>query len=141
MKETSLPNVSYIVGGRCFYERSTVLGVFGAHVIRINELLTQEAICDTFVYTDRKDMKHFKWSLLKNERLKKVRGASFDDIVNARFVGVKKHPKNENQNILLFEYKNYIWLVPYVEDESYIFLKTIYPSRKFTKIYREGGLK
>ena len=103
--------------------------------------LTQEAICDTFVYTDRRGMKEFKWSSLKNERLKKVRGASFEDIATAKFVGIKKHPKKESQNMMLFEYKNYIWLVPYVEDESHIFLKTLYPSRKYTKIYKKGGLK
>ncbi len=32
---------------------------------------------------------------LKNERLKKVQGASFEDIVKAKFVGIKKHPKEE----------------------------------------------
>jgi hypothetical protein len=86
-------------------------------------------------------MKEFKWSSLKNERLKKVRGASFEDIVTAKLVGSKQHPGKEHQNIMLFEYKNYIWLVPYVEDESCIFLKTFYPSRKYTKLYRKGGLK
>jgi len=30
---------------------------------------------------------------------------------------------------------NYVYLVPYVENEEEIFLKTIIPSRKFTKIY------
>ena len=78
---------------------------------------------------------------MKNERLKRVRGASFEDIVGAKFVRIKKHPQRENQNIMLFEYRNYIWVVPYVENESYIFLKTLYPSRKYTKIYKEGGLK
>ena len=103
--------------------------------------MTREAICDTFVYTDRSKMKELKWSSLKNERLKKVRGASFEDIVKAKFVGIKKHPEKESQNMMLFEYKNYIWLIPYVEDESHIFLKTFYPSRKYTKLYKKGGLK
>jgi len=30
---------------------------------------------------------------------------------------------------------NYAYLVPYVEDEEEIFLKTIIPSRKTTEIY------
>ena len=103
--------------------------------------MTQEAICDTFVYTDRSKVKELKWSLLKNEVLKRVRGASFEDIVGAKFIRVNKHPQKESQNIMLFEYKNYIWVVPYVEDETHIFLKTFYPSRKYTKLYRKGGLK
>ncbi|PJC46521.1 MAG: hypothetical protein CO036_02400 [Candidatus Omnitrophica bacterium CG_4_9_14_0_2_um_filter_43_12] len=39
---------------------------------------------------------------------------------------------------MLFKYKGYIWVVPYVEEKDYIFLKTLYPSRKFTKFYRGG---
>ena len=103
--------------------------------------MTQEAICDTLVYTDRRRVKELKWSSLKNERLKKVRGASFEDIIGARLIDIGKHHKKERQNIMFFEYKNYIWAVPYVEDESHIFLKTLYPSRKYTKLYRKGGLK
>ena len=41
---------------------------------------------------------------------------------------------------MLFKYKRYIWVVPYVEDKETIFLKTLYPSRKYTKLYREGKL-
>ena len=33
---------------------------------------------------------------------------------------------------------NYAYLVPYIEDENEIFLKTIIPSRKATKIYLGG---
>ena len=33
---------------------------------------------------------------------------------------------------------DYAYLVPYVESEEEIFLKTIIPSRKFTKIYLGG---
>jgi hypothetical protein len=86
-------------------------------------------------------LKEIKWSLLKSRRLKKVRGASFEDIIKARLIDIGRHHKKENQKIMFFEHKNYIWAVPYVEDKSHIFLKTLYPSRKYTKIYRKGGLK
>lgn len=86
-------------------------------------------------------MKELRWNLLKNELLKRIRGASFEDIIESKFVRIEKHPQKEGQNIMLFEYKNYIWVVPYVEDKRHIFLKTFYPSRKYTKIYRKGGLK
>ncbi len=78
---------------------------------------------------------------MKNERLKKVRGASFEDITGAKLIDIGEHHRKEGQSIMFFEYKNYIWAVPYVEDESHIFLKTLYPSRKYTRIYRKGGLK
>lgn len=86
-------------------------------------------------------MKEIKWGLLKSERLKRTRGASFEEILSSELVAVKRHPKKENQNIMLFEYRGYIWIVPYIEEKDYIFLKTLYPSRKYTKIYRKGGLR
>lgn len=86
-------------------------------------------------------MKSISWSLLKNERLKSARGASFEDIINSRLVAVKSHPHRKEQNIMLFEFRNYIWIVPYVEGEKDIFLKTLYPSRKYTKLYREDKVK
>jgi len=86
-------------------------------------------------------MKKIKWDHLKSERLKQTRGVSFDEIISAKLVGVKRHPVREHQNILLFDYKSYIWIVPYVEEKDHLFLKTIYPSRKYTKMYRKGELK
>ena len=86
-------------------------------------------------------MKEIKWNLLKNERLKRTRGASFEELITSKLIAVKRHPRRENQNIMLFEYKRHIWVVPYVEEEEYIFLKTLYPSRKYTRIYKREGLK
>lgn len=83
-------------------------------------------------------MKDIRWSPLKSERLKVVRGVSFEELISSELVSVKKHPKRADQNIMLFKYKGYIWVVPYVEEKDYIFLKTLYPSRKFTKFYRGG---
>jgi len=55
-------------------------------------------------------------------------------------VAAKEHPSRSNQNILLFKFKNYIWVVPYVTKEDEIFLKTLFPSRKYTKMWRKGEL-
>jgi hypothetical protein len=41
----------------------------------------------------------------------------------------------ENQRSFVIDIDDYIYLVPYIENEEEIYLKTIYPSRKFTKIY------
>jgi len=83
-------------------------------------------------------MKEIYWSLVKNEMLKKTRGASFEDLINSKLIKIMKNPKRVNQNIMLFEYKNYIWIVPFVEENDYYFLKTLFPSRKYTKIFKEG---
>ena len=82
-----------------------------------------------------------RWNLLKNDRLKKARGASFEDILKGKLITIKKHPKKERQNLMLFEYKRYIWVVPYVIDENGgIFLKTLFRSRKYTRMYKEDKL-
>jgi hypothetical protein len=86
-------------------------------------------------------MKDVRWNQLKSERLKRIRGVSFEEIISTELVGVKRHPTRIGQNVLLFKYKGYIWIVPYVEEKDHIFLKTLYPSRKFTKLYRKGELR
>lgn len=86
-------------------------------------------------------MKDIRWSQLKSERLKKTRGVSFEEIISSELIAAKTHPKRLNQDIMLFKFKGYIWIVPYVEEKDYIFLKTLYPSRKYTKLYKEGELK
>jgi hypothetical protein len=86
-------------------------------------------------------MRNITWNLVKSARLKRAREASFEDLLAAKLIAVKRHPKKEIQHILLFEHKGYIWIVPYVESENEIFLKTLYPSRKYTKLYKEGRLK
>ena len=80
-------------------------------------------------------MLEIRWNALKNERLKKVRGVSFEEILDAKLVDVIKHPKREHQVILVYEYKKYLWAVPGVLDGEVIFLKTLYPSRKLMKMY------
>ena len=84
-------------------------------------------------------MKAIYWDLSKSEELKSERGASFEDLLNqGQLVAIKKHPKRENQDIMLFEFKDYIWVVPFVKEKSgIIFLKTLFPSRKYTKIIKE----
>lgn len=86
-------------------------------------------------------MKEIKWNLLKSERLKKTRGVSFEEIIDAQLLTIKEHSKREHQEVMLFFYRQYVWVVPYVEEADYIFLKTLYPSRKLTKLYKKGGLE
>lgn len=81
-----------------------------------------------------------KWSKLKSERLKRTRGVSFEEIIETKIIGVKKHSSREGQRVILFEYLGYIWAVPCVITANEVFLKTLYPSRKLTRMKREGRL-
>ena len=87
-------------------------------------------------------MKNIEWDENKNQLLKMQRGICFDDILQKiekkEILGRKKHP---NQMIFIFEIDEYIYYVPYVEDDEKIFLKTIIPSRKLTKQYRKKNEK
>ncbi len=80
-------------------------------------------------------MKSYDWSREKNQALKKDRGISFEEIVfhieNGDELDVYPHPNQErypNQLISVVAVNNYAYLVPYVESEQGIFLKTIIPS-------------
>ncbi len=81
-------------------------------------------------------MKIIKWDEEKNKILKKERGASFEEILDSTFLGVQKHRTRDNQMVLLYEYEKYVWVVPCVVEDKYIFLKTVFPSRKYTKIFK-----
>jgi hypothetical protein len=82
-------------------------------------------------------MKEIRWSPLKSKRLKRTRGVSFEEIIQAKFLDIREHPTRNDQQILIFDYKGYIWAVPFVIDEDGIFLKILYPSRKYQKLYKE----
>ena len=82
-----------------------------------------------------------EWNELKNQRLKLVRGRSFEDILKMRLIGIKMHPTRHNQSIILVEDLDRIWMVPCVVTEGKVFLKTLYMSHKYSKLYRTGGLE
>jgi hypothetical protein len=42
--------------------------------------------------------------------------------------------------MMLFECKGYIGIVPFVESGDELFLKTLFPSRKYTQLWKEGRL-
>ena len=85
-------------------------------------------------------MKDLRWALSKSEELKRTRGVSFEEIIHAELLAVKEHPSRPHQKILLFKFRDYVWVVPFIEREGEIFLKTLFPSRKYTKMWRAGEL-
>lgn len=87
-------------------------------------------------------MKPFRWNHDKNDVLKAERDISFEEIVLAieanGILDVYSHPNQEkypNQQIFIVAFNNYIYLVPFVEESDYYFLKTVMPSRKAMKQY------
>ena len=46
-----------------------------------------------------------------------------------------------DQRLFIVNVDGYAYIVPFVEDEDVIFLKTIIPSRKMTKLYLGGDTK
>ena len=90
-------------------------------------------------------MKYYDWNDEKNELLKKLRGVSFEQvvlaIVSGDLIDRVKHPNPEkypNQRVFLVKIEDYIYSVPYVEDDEKMFLKTIIPNSKATKKYLGG---
>ena len=90
-------------------------------------------------------MKYYDWNDDKNELLKKLRGVSFEQvvlaIVSGDLIDRVKHPnadKYPNQRVFLVKIEDYIYSVPYVEDDEKMFLKTIIPNSKATKKYIGG---
>lgn len=87
-------------------------------------------------------MKYLNWNPGKNQLLKQERGISFEEIAylieSGRLIGIEENPGHPNQKMFILEIENYAVIVPYVENDDEIFLKTAFPSRKYTKKY---GLK
>jgi hypothetical protein len=91
-------------------------------------------------------MKPFRWNPEKNEALSVALGLSFETIVVAiesnGLLDILAHPnpaKYPGQRILVVAVDDYVYLVPYVDEQDYFFLKTIIPSRKATRDYLNQG--
>ena len=87
-------------------------------------------------------MKYFTWDDAKNETLKAERGVGFEEIVfhieRGDLLDTVEHPNQDRyggQRIFVVRRQDYVYLVPFVEDDTSVFLKTIIPSRKATKQY------
>lgn len=88
-------------------------------------------------------MKYFDWNEKKNHELRIQRKVTFEDVLVAieedRLLAILEHPnqkKYSGQRFLVVWLNEYVHLVPFVEDDEKIFLKTIIPSRKMNKKYK-----
>ncbi len=81
------------------------------------------------------------WGAEKNDWLKKVRGVGFDDLIlYGRLISICKNSARDGQELLLVDYLDYIWVVPFVREKEKYFLKTLYQNRKLTRFFRRGEL-
>ena len=87
-------------------------------------------------------MKYFDWDHAKNAKLRAEHGIGFEDIVfhieRGDLLDILEHANPDRyagQRIFVVRREDYAYLVPFVEDEHTVFLKTIILSRKATKQY------
>ena len=90
-------------------------------------------------------MKPFDWNPKKNQQVIEERGISFEDVIfylqEDGLLDDLAHPNKQkypDQKVFVVNIDGYAHLVPYVENEDAIFLKTVIPSRKATKKYLGG---
>ena len=87
-------------------------------------------------------MKPFRWSEAKNDWLKRERRISFERIVEAieagSVVDIVPNPNQARypgQSVFVVVCDGYAVLVPFIEDNDHVFLKTAFASRKATRDY------
>jgi hypothetical protein len=87
-------------------------------------------------------MKSINWNTEKSVALKASLGISFEDVVfyieRSDILDDYIHPNQQahpGQRIMVIGVANYAYLIPYIENEEELFLKTIIPSRKAPQRY------
>ncbi len=88
--------------------------------------------------------KKIYWIEEKNQLLQLQRGISFNDVLtiieNKKVIDRKIHPNQDKypgQQIFIIFFNDYIYYVPFVENEKEIFVKSIISSRKFNQFYKD----
>lgn len=84
----------------------------------------------------------YSWDTEKNKWLKEHRDISFEKILlhlaHGALWKISDHPNQHRypgQKIYYVVIRDYVYLVPFVRENDEIFLKTIIPSRKATRMY------
>jgi uncharacterized DUF497 family protein len=82
------------------------------------------------------------WDDEKNKKLIALRGIALEEfaalILEKKYMAILKNPARGGQKIFIIPYRDYTYVVPFlIDEEQNIVLKTVFPSRKYHKIY--GG--
>ena len=87
-------------------------------------------------------MKSINWNTEKSVALKSSRGICFEDVVffieRGDILDDYLHHNQKDypgQRIMVINITNHTYLIPYIENDEELFLKTIIPSRKATQRY------
>jgi len=87
----------------------------------------------------------FDWNVEKNQIIKQKRKISFERIIVAieedHLLDILDNPnkdKYSKQVLLIVEVEDYVYVVPCVIENEVYFMKTIFPSRKYTDEYLPG---
>lgn len=85
-------------------------------------------------------MKYFNWNDEKRDWIEKTQNIKFMDIVHCiqknNLLKIVEHPdklKYPYEEIYVLKYNNYIYLVPYIEAQQEVILKSAIPSSEATK--------
>lgn len=84
------------------------------------------------------------WDESKNRKLRESRGVSFEDvaqiILDKKYLTILENAARPEQLVFILSFQGYTHVVPFTIDvNNNIILKTIYPSRKFHRIYGKGN--
>lgn len=87
----------------------------------------------------------FRWSAGKDAKLRAEREISFDEIVIAlqagQLLATRKHHNADrfaHQEIYFVEVRGYVYMVPFIRDKEWVFLKTVIPTRKGVREFLSG---
>jgi len=85
----------------------------------------------------RSILRYFTWDNAKNEKLRAERGVCFEDVVfhveKGDVLDIMDHPNQERykgQRLIVVQIEDYVYIVPCLETEDCVVLKTIIPSRE-----------
>ena len=92
------------------------------------------------------NIKPVRWNAENNQALQNERDVSFEEVLacveNGGLLATLEHPNTErygNQKLWVVRMRAYAYLVPFIETDSEIFLKTIIPSRKASRQFLQGA--
>jgi uncharacterized DUF497 family protein len=107
--------------------------------------MASSGVLTLYILRDNLLSKPIEWDEAKNALLKRLRGISFEEIVEALAKGgplwIKEHPRPEKylrQKLFAVSIAGYVFVVPYEETNDKVTFKTIYPSRRATKTHRRS---
>jgi hypothetical protein len=90
----------------------------------------------------RRNLRNLLSNHCRRDFVRSVRGIGYGPSGRGHVFDIVDHPNQERypgQQIHVIAIEEYVYLVPFVESEEEVFLKTIIPSRRATKSYLGEG--